>query len=219
MARTPVAAEYVGIYWTLPVNWAGFRNLPSDVDEAAAASQTIRYQRERARAYVREVGGVLVSEIAFMDTRPDRATDAVRQVLRRAAPDYAGRHITLLAVRFADIHMWRHNPFLDDAAEELGLELLALSPDPVTVEDQVFDPALHFATWRKADESAMTRLRLEAHAGLKAALAEVPEGDGRWRTIARLLDSRGIRSIRGQRWTAENVRKLAGRLSSPMAED
>ena len=45
--------RYVGVYWTLPVNWAGFRALPLDVDAAAAASRTIRYQRERVRGWVR----------------------------------------------------------------------------------------------------------------------------------------------------------------------
>ena len=48
--------------------------------------------------------------------------------------------------------------------------------------------------------------------GLQAALAEVPDGNGRWQAIAGLLNGRGIRTIRGGSWTAENVRKLAGRL-------
>ena len=39
----------VGFYWTLPVPWAGFTDLPTDVDEAAAQSRTIRYQRDLIR--------------------------------------------------------------------------------------------------------------------------------------------------------------------------
>ena len=147
-----------------------------------------------------------------MDTRTDRATDAVRDVLRRAAPAYAGKGATLLAVRFHEVHHWRHNPFLHEAAEELGLEVIALSPDPLTIGGEVFDPARHFAAWRKADGSAMARLRLDAHEGLQAALAEVPDGNGRWQAVAGLLNGRGVRTIRGGSWTAENVRKLAGRL-------
>ena len=70
---------YAGVYWTLPVNWADFRDLPvEDIDAAAAASKTIRYQRECVRRYVRDEGGELAAEIAFMETRTDRATDAVR---------------------------------------------------------------------------------------------------------------------------------------------
>ncbi len=207
-----MSRSYVGVYWTLPVNWAGFRDLPPDVDSAAAASRTIRYQRERVRGWVHKDGGTLLGEVAFMDTRTDRATDAVRDVLRRAAPAYAGKGATLLAVQFHEVHHWRHNPFLHGAAEELGLEVMPLSPDPLTIDGQVFDPARHFAGWRKNDGSAMARLRLDAHEGLQAALAEAPDGDGRWQAVAGLLNGRGIRTIRGGTWTAENVRKLAGRL-------
>ena len=146
------------------------------------------------------------------NTRTDRATDAVRDVLRRAAPAYAGKGATLLAVQFHEFHHWRHNPFLHAAAQELGLEVMGLSPDPLTIDGQVFDPSRHFAAWRKEDGSAMTRLRLGAHEGLQAALAEVPGGDGRWQAIADVLNGRGVRTIRGGSWTADNIRKLAGRM-------
>ena len=195
-----MSGGYVGVYWTLPVNWAGFRDLPPDVDAAVAASRTIRYQRERVRGWVHEHGGTLLGEVAFMDTRTDRASDAVRDVLRRAVPAYAGKAATLLAVYFHEVHHWRHNPFLHEAAEEFGLE--------------VFDPVRHFAAWRTEDGSAMARLRLQAHVGLQAALAEVPDGNRRWQSVAGLLNGRGVRTIRGGIWTAENVRKLAGRLGS-----
>ena len=207
-----MSGSYVGVYWTLPVNWAGFRDLPPGVDAAAAASRTIRYQRERVRGWVRDQSGALLGEVAFMDTRTDRATDAVRDVLRRAAPAYAGTGATLVAVRFDEVHHWRHNPFLPAAAEELGLAVMPLSPDPLTISGQVFDPARHFAAWRREDGRAMARLRLDAHAGLQAALAEVPDGDGRWQAMAGVLNGRGVRTIRGGTWSAENVRKLAGRL-------
>ena len=207
-----MSGSYIGVYWTLPVNWAGFRDLPPDVDAAAAASRTIRYQRERVRGWVREQGGTLLGEVAFMDTRTDRATDAVRDVLCRAAPAYAGKEATLLAVHFHEVHHWRHNPFLHEAAEELGLAVVGLSPDPLTIGGEVFDPVRHFAAWRTEDGSAMARLRLQAHVGLQAALAEVPDGNRRWQSVAGLLNGRGVRTIRGGIWTAENVRKLAGRL-------
>lgn len=194
------------------MNWAGFRDLPPDVDAAAAASRTIRYQRERVRGWVREDGGTLLGEVAFMDTRTDRATDAVLDVLRRAAPAYAGKGATLLAVQFHEVHHWRCNPFLHGAAEELGLMVVGLPPDPLIIEGEMFDPARHFAAWRTQDGSAMARLRLDAHEGLQAALDEVPDGNGRWQAIAGLLNGRGVRSIRGGSWTADNVRKLAGRL-------
>ncbi len=194
------------------MNWVGFRDLPPDVDAAAAVSRTIRYQRERVRGWVREHGGELLGEIAFMDTRIDRATDAVRDVLRRAAPAYAGMGAILLAVQFHEAHHWRYNPFLYEAAQELGLAVIGLPPDPLTIGGQLFDPARHFAAWRKDDGSAMAQLRLNAHEGLQVALAEVPDGNGRWQAVAKVLNGRSIQTIRGGTWTAENVRKLAGRL-------
>ena len=128
-----MSGSYVGVYWTLPVNWAGFRDLPSDANAGAAASRTIRYQRERVRGWVREQGGTLLGEVAFMDTRTDRTTDAARDVLRRVTPTYAGKGATQLAVHFHEVHHWRHNPFLHEAAEELGIEVIGLSPDPLTI--------------------------------------------------------------------------------------
>lgn len=203
---------FVGVYWTLPVPWAGFRDLPAHVGDAARASRTIRYQQARARAYVQAEGGTMVGEIAMIDGRPDRATDLARDELRRRAAPYVGQTVTLLAVQFDEVQRWRRNPFLPEAARDLGLTLVGLQPDPMTIDGQVFDPARHFAAWRHADASAMAGLRLGAHTGLRAAMAAVPGGGGRWQAVADVLNGRGVRSIRGNTWTAENVRKLAGRL-------
>ena len=60
----------------------------------------------------------------------------------------------------------------------------------------------------------MARLRLDAHEGLRVALAEVPDGNGRWQAVAEVLNGRSIQTIRGGMWTAENVRKLARRLDT-----
>lgn len=114
---------YIGIYWTLPVNWAGFRDLPPSVEAAAAASKTIRYQRERVRRHVQDDGGDLLAEISFMNTRTDRATDAVRDVLHRHAPAFLVVSPTVLTVRFEDNSHWRLNPFVHHAASKLW-------PDP-----------------------------------------------------------------------------------------
>ena len=48
--------HYLGLYWTLPVPWAGFTRLPKDAKAAAARSRTIAYQRERVRRWVAEEG-------------------------------------------------------------------------------------------------------------------------------------------------------------------
>ena len=90
------------------------------------------------------------------------------------------------------------------------MEVIGLSPDPLTIDGEEFDPARHFTAWRKKDGTAMTLLRLDAQEGLRAALAEVPDGNGRWQAVAGLLNGRGIRTIQGGTWTAENVRKPRG---------
>ncbi len=41
--------RFLGLYWTLPVPWAGFTSLPKDAKAAAAQSRTIAYPRERVR--------------------------------------------------------------------------------------------------------------------------------------------------------------------------
>ena len=67
--------NYIGFYWTLPVPWAGFRDLPNDADEASGLSRTIRYQRDRVRRWVKEEKGELIDETVFLETEPDRGSD------------------------------------------------------------------------------------------------------------------------------------------------
>ena len=224
--------RFVGIYWTLPVNWANARRLPADADAAAALSRTIRYQRDRVRAWVAARHGLLVHEHAFMDTRPDRATNAAADELRRLAatlarPTRPRQRPTLVAVRFADIHHWRRNPFLDQAAEALGFHLQPIAPDPIVIDGQPFDPARHFATWRQTDIRESTARRSAARAALLAALAAppaalaahqaAPPAPGRWSAIATRLNDQQVPTPHGRRWTAENVRKLASRLPAASA--
>ncbi len=202
---------YIGFYWTLPVNWAGFRRLPTTVDAAAAKSRTIRYQRELARRYVAADRGTLLDEIAFIDVQPDRPTDMIRAELLAKVAKHAGR-ATLLYVRFEEIHLWRRNRFLPETAQDLGLKILPLPPDPTLIDGELFDPILHFKQWRKRDEGARTLLKLEAGQELRLALAEIPEGNGRWQAIAERLNGAGTRTSSGGSWTAENVRKHTSRL-------
>ena len=65
----------VGFYWTLPVPWAGFTKLPKDIEEAAKASRTIRYQCELIRRYARDNGYRLVDEKVFLEIEPDRGSE------------------------------------------------------------------------------------------------------------------------------------------------
>ena len=208
--------QYVGFYWTLPVNWAGFRQLPDDVEAAVQASRTIRYQREMVRRFVASERGILVDEIAFMDVQPDRATEIVREVLQQRAARYAGK-AKLVTVTFDEVHRWRTNPYLWAAAAGFGIDIRPLSPTPIVIDGVEFNPIEHFSTWRKQDQSAKARLEYEALQGLHAALAAVPAGKGRWNAMATRLNAENIKTIRGGSWTAENVRKLVGRVERDRA--
>lgn len=209
-----MAEWFVGFYWTLPVNWAGFRDLPVDVVAAAAASQTIRYQRERVRRYVADEQGELIDEIAFMDVRTDRATEIVELELKRRASKYAGKAV-LVSVAFDEHHRWRYNPYLHAAAESLGLESLALSPDPIELDGRTFDPIAHFTRWRRRDVEEKASLGYAAAEGLREAMRQIPPKRGRWTDIAAALNTDGIRSVQGKAWTAEGVRKFATRMVAP----
>jgi len=208
-----MAERFVGFYWTLPVNWAGFRDLPVDVAAAAQASQTIRYQRECVRRYVSNEHGELIDEIAFMDVRTDRATEIVEAELKRRASKYAGRTI-LLFVAFDEHHRWRHNPYLRAGAEAIGIEQLALPPHPIELDGRLFDPLAHFKNWRSRDVEEKDRLRYAAIHGIAEAMQQIPAKRGRWAEIASALNTQGIKSIQGNVWTAEGVRKLATRIAA-----
>jgi hypothetical protein len=207
-----VRKAFIGFYWTLPVNWAGFRNLDVNVDAAATASRTIRYQRECVRRYAAADNGRLVHEITFLDTQPDRATDGAMQKLEQCAAAFVGTGATILVVSFEEIHQWRRNPYVAEAARRLGLNLVSLPPEPINIDGKMFDPTRHFEQWRKWDASARSRFRLEALAGVQAACAATPEGRNRWRAIADSLNDSGVKSNVGRTWTAESVRKFVGRL-------
>jgi hypothetical protein len=107
--------------------------------------------------------------------------------------------------------LWRSNPHLRHYAEELGLELVALSPDPVTIDGRRFDPIAHFKASRAAERERMGDLRREAFVGIERALSQATKGPGRWETVAKRLNDEGVRSLKGKCWTAENVRKVVGR--------
>jgi len=166
------------------------------------------------RQYVAAEHGELIDEIAFMDVRTDRATEIVETELKQRASKYAGQAI-LVSVAFDEHHRWRHNPYLEAAAESIGVELLPLSPDPIELDGRRFDPIAHFKKWRSRDEEEKDRLRFAATDGLRQALQQIPAKRGRWTEIASALNSKSVRSIQGNVWTAEGVRKLATRMAAP----
>ncbi|WP_147941572.1 hypothetical protein [Methylobacterium sp. WL64] len=201
----------VGFYWTLPITWADFRRLPKDVEGAARASRTIRYQRERVRLWAKEQPCRLVGEIAFVDVRNDRATEAVQKDLEDCRRLCARLEADLVYVNFEERNFWRTNPYLKNVATGLDFKLIGLSPDPIPVDGRRFDPIAHFKASRVEERERMRDLQEEAFEGLERALSTIPEGSGRWQAIAERLNREGVLSLKGSAWTSENVRKVVGR--------
>lgn len=194
---------YIGIYWTRPVPWVGFNTLSPDADIAVRQSRTICYQREVVRRYVREAGGVLEHEVALLELAPDRATPESATELARVVAGAAPEAI-FISVEFSENRGWRPHPFLRD-----GLPLgrtLALPPEPILIEGQIFDPIQHFRGWR-ALEKAHSAGKAGHRAAILAALEGLPEG---WSSRAAALNAAGYRTNGGKGWTADNLRKFAG---------
>lgn len=201
----------VGFYWTLPVNWAGFRDLPPDVEEAALESRTIRYQVERVRSWAKAEAIALTDEVAFLDVQPDRATEACKEALSRARSRCEGDKFELVYVDFAQVSFWRHNIHLIDHAEELGFDIIGLPPTPISMDGELFDPVEHFRRWRKLEADTKSQFRLAAAEGLERAIANVPTQKNYYGALATWLNDVGIKTTVGNSWTAEGVRKILKR--------
>ena len=206
-------AAFVGFYWTLPVRWTGFLALPEDATEAAGISRTVAYQRALARRYVEEEKGVLVHEVVSMEVSPDRGTAAIEGDVARAGRLCREAGATLLCVDFAENRGWRPHPFLTEAMSALlhaGVSTAEVAADQIMLDGRPFDPADHFSMWRVRDVEERERRRRDVPAALAAALAEVPDGRGRWKAIALLLNEREVPTLGGGTcWTPDNVRKAS----------
>lgn len=198
--------DYLAFYWTLPVNWAGFTALPKDADAAAKASKTIRYQVERVRRWVKDEKGTLLKEVVFMETRPDRGTDAIQSEMSKLLAKAKSKAATLVLVDFAQAFGWRpHGPLFDMIRTADNCTLLL--PEPVLIDGKFWDPVQHFRTWREMDEAHhMAKLGIKDAA--LAAVADLKAKGASYATIAAQLNDRGIRTVTGREWTADNVRKF-----------
>ena len=229
---------FIGFYWTLPVRWAGFRQLPAEpgrkywdcVEEAAAKSQTIRYQRERVRKWIEaEFGqhGQLSREFVFIETQPDRASASVHEVLDVVAPLCARKGVPngprLVYVDFAmkeaaSSPNWRRHRELQLYIKRRGLDSEPISPDPVDMYDPrtkkigSFDPITHFKAWRFTGATAKAERAEVIRPRLVALLREIPAGRGRFGAIAERLNAERVQTLTGCSWQADNVRTLCGRL-------
>ena len=196
----------VGFYWTLPVPWVGFRDVPANIDEAASKSRTIRYQRDLTRRYAKDNGFELIHEAVFVELRPDGGTKEIAGPLAKVAELCRAHDAVMLYTDFAEVKQWRTNEPMMKAAAKLGI---AMEPVPVArifFDGEEFDPYDHFSQWRhdqhawtEGKPARLTAARQRALA-LRAEGAKNPEIAGR-------LNEEGLRSATGTPWTADSLRK------------
>lgn len=206
--------EFVGFYWTFPVVWAGFTSLSHDPEEAARQSRTIRYQREAVRREIDERRGTRIAEIVFLERSPDRGTEHVEGRIRKALDICRDRRATLLWVNFAEAQSWRRHPRLYEIIHESGVRQEPLTPEPLIVDGEPFDPVRHFQDWRRLDSEARAARSEIVPAALAAAMDRIPEGWGRNRKIAEFLNDLGVPTRTGRPWTDDIVRKEIAAVTS-----
>ncbi|MBD9529109.1 hypothetical protein [Paracoccus sp. PAR01] len=202
-----VLRNAVGFYWTLPVPWAGFRELPKDIEAAADESRTIRYQREIIRRRAKERNYKLIREEVFLEIEPDRGSKQVLDALKPVTRICQENDAVLLLVDFSEVQGWRSHGPLSDWAQQTPIDIETVYPDEFVVDRKLFDPHAHFAQWR---------VRQEEWSAGKGARMVVASREARrlraqkqpYKAIADVLNDRSLRSATGKPWTEDSVRKL-----------
>jgi hypothetical protein len=197
----------VGFYWTLPVPWAGFTDLPDGIEAAAKASRTIRYQCEAIRRHAKQQGYTLIAEEVFLEISPDRGSDIIQGPLRKIERLCRAQDAVLLYVDFSEVQGWRSHAPMTEWSHRTRISVEPIYPDEILIDAKIFDPHAHFADWRdkqhawragKADRTAAAR-------DLARRLRE--RGDS-YPAIAAALTDSALPSATGKAWSAESVRKL-----------
>jgi hypothetical protein len=206
--------KFAAVYWTYPVQWAGFDALSGDADEAAGRSRTVRYQRDLVRAHVAAEGGDLVREFVHLEIGPDRPSDSIEDVMGEAVELCRSRHVALLYVDFAAAQGWRDHTHMRRTIDRHDLRSEGLHPDPLTVDGETFDPIAHFRRSREIDLAFRHRRALDAEEALLVAADLHPPGYGRYPRIAKHLNSLSIPTHSGREWTGDNVRMALTKVGS-----
>lgn len=198
--------DYFAFYWTLPVPWAGFTSLPKDVDEAAKASRTIRYQVARVRRWVADQKGCLLGEEVFLELQPDRGSEQIVPVIDKLIAKAKAKSASVVLVDFSEAMRWRRHGPLWDRLEASGIAV-ALDPTPVQMPEEELDPIDHFRSWRRL-ERLHAETKGDRKAALAAAIMDLRDEGLSFAAIASELNAAGMTTPTGKAWTADNVRKL-----------
>lgn len=198
----------VGFYWTLPVPWAGFTELPEDIDAAAKTSRTIRYQRELIRRHAKENSYQLVEEKVFLEIAPDRGSRYVLDALRPLEAISREKHAVLLYVDFSEVQGWRGHGPLSDWERHTRIEVQTVYPDEIQIDGGSFDPHRHFADWRER-QKAWTAGKEERRARAIDAVSRLrAAGQKNNEVIAEMLNADGVRSPSGKPWSKHGIEDL-----------
>ncbi|WP_170392120.1 hypothetical protein [Ruegeria arenilitoris] len=195
----------VGFYWTLPVTWAHFVDLPSDVEEAAEVSRTIRYQKEMIRRYAKTHGYDLIREEIFMEIEPDRGSASIQDTLNAMEVECLEREATVLIVDFSRVKNWRRHGYMTDWFERTELTIEKLDPDPLITADWSFDPHKHFSEWRRRQLEWM-HSKPKREAAALARARQLKSSDVSYAALAEALNAEHTPSPSGKRWSESNVR-------------
>lgn len=197
----------VGFYWTLPVPWVGFKDLPKDIEGAAKASKTIRYQVQRIRANAQEEGYTLIREEVFLEVQPDRGTDTVISALNKIEEYCRAHSAALFFVDFSLAQGWRSHPPMEAWSRGKKIDIVPVWPDSVLMDGKTFDPRKHFEVWR-AQQDAWSKSKSERIEIAITRAQKLRADKLSYEMIAASLNAEGLRSATGKPWTGEMVRKL-----------
>jgi len=197
----------VGFYWTLPVPWAGFTELPEDIDAAAETSRTIRYQCELIRRHAKKNGYQLVAEKVFLEIAPDRGSRYILGALRPLQVICREQSACFLYVDFWRVQGWRGHEAFREWLERTPIKFEAVPPDEIVIDGSMFDPHRHFGEWRERQHE-WTAAKPER---IARALEEASRRRAAGRTykeIADALNVDGVRSASGKPWSEDGIRDL-----------
>lgn len=197
----------VGFYWTLPVPWAGFTRLPTQIDEAAKASRTIRYQREAIRHHAKEEGYRIIHEEVFLEIEPDRGSELILAPLKKVEKICRKHDAVLLLVDLPEVQLWRRHMVLLRWSEEAPIKVQRVFPGEILIDGRYFDPHAHFRAWRKKQERWIAG-KAERKAKALERAQELREQKLSNKKIADTLNAEKLPSLTGKDWTADNVQKL-----------
>jgi len=194
----------IGFYWTLPVPWAGFREInEKDVDEAARQSRTIDLQRSVIRRWAKENGTSLIHEEVFIEISPDRGSALVRDRLHHLIARAESEQAIILFVDFGRSIGQRSHHYL---RAFVGANIGAFQ-DIALAADQEAQFSEHFASWRK-QQREWTDGKEDRAARARRRASELRDSDMSLTAIASQLNEEKLPSPTGKLWTGDNLGKL-----------